>query len=334
MGQESTDIDNLEKDLKVEENAEVKKNNEEMMEGQKEQKKKIKKDISRENKMQIREFLDFLEYEKGSSQSTVDGYNRDLVQFFLFVEKNYDEIEERNVFEYIEYINEKLKKNSVSRKVSAIKTFYKFCYLNKAVKKDPAGMVKSLKREHRLPEILTLEEMKKIIDNCPSTPEGMQNMLIIKFLIATGARISEILNLEIKDLENKEYEFIEVLGKDSKYRIVPIYDNFENEIKNYLDVYRSKLKNAKNSFKIFPNTRREKFWKDLKIIAKDARIEKNVYPHIFKYSIAAILFENSVDISIVQEILGHATIITAEVYPHFEKDELKMIYNNIKLGDD
>ena len=316
MGQESIGIDNLKR------------------KNQEKQEKKIKKDISFENKMQISEFLDFLKYEKGSSKSTADGYNRDLVQFFLFVEKNYDEIEERNVFEYIEYINEKLKKNSVSRKVSAIKTFYKFCYLNKAVKKDPAGMVKSLKREHRLPEILTLEEMKKIIDNCPSTPEGMQNMLIIKFLIATGARISEILNLEIKDLENKEYEFIKVLGKDSKYRIVPIYDNFENEIKNYLDVYRSKLKNAKNSFKIFPNTRREKFWKDLKIIAKHARIEKNVYPHIFKYSIAAILLENSVDISIVQEILGHATIITAEVYPHFEKDELKMIYNNIKLGDD
>ena len=316
MGQESIGIDNLKR------------------KNQEKQEKKIKKDISFENKMQIREFLDFLKYEKGSSKSTADGYNRDLVQFFLFVEKNYDEIEERNVFEYIEYINEKLKRNSVSRKVSAIKTFYKFCYLNKAVKKDPAGMVKSLKREHRLPEILTLEEMKKIIDNCPSTPEGMQNMLIIKFLIATGARISEILNLEIKDLENKEYEFIKVLGKDSKYRIVPIYDNFGNEIKNYLDVYRSKLKNAKNSFKIFPNTRREKFWKDLKIIAKDARIEKNVYPHIFKYSIAAILLENSVDISIVQEILGHATIITAEVYPHFKKDELKMIYNNIKLGDD
>ena len=316
MGQESIGIDNLKR------------------KNQEKQEKKIKKDISFENKMQIREFLDFLKYEKGSSKSTADGYNRDLVQFFLFVEKNYDEIEERNVFEYIEYINEKLKRNSVSRKVSTIKTFYKFCYLNKAVKKDPAGMVKSLKREHRSPEILTLEEMKKIIDNCPSTPEGMQNMLIIKFLIATGARISEILNLEIKDLENKEYEFIKVLGKDSKYRIVPIYDYFENEIKNYLDVYRSKLKNAKKSFKIFPNTRREKFWKDLKIIAKYARIEKNVYPHIFKYSIAAILLENSVDISIVQEILGHATIITAEVYPHFEKDELKMIYNNIKLGDD
>ena len=74
-------------------------------------------------------------------------------------------------------------------------------------------MVKSLKREHRLPEILTIEEMKRIVDNCPSTPKGMQNRLIIKFLIVTGARISEILNLEIKDVENQEYEFIKVLGK-------------------------------------------------------------------------------------------------------------------------
>ena len=95
-------------------------------------------------------------------------------------------------------------------------------------------------------------------------------------MIATGARISEILNLEIKDLENKNYEFIKVLGKDSKYRIVPIYDSLENEIKNYLDVYRPKLKNANDSFKIFPNARREKFWKDLKNIAKNAGIEKNV----------------------------------------------------------
>ena len=334
MGQESTGIDNLEKDLKVEENTEVKKNNEEMMEGQKEQKKKIKKDISRENKMQIREFLDFLEYEKGSSQSTVNGYNRDLVQFFLFVEKNYNEIEEHDVFDYIEYIGEKLRKNSALRKISVIKTFYKFCYLNKVVKKDPTGMVKSLKREHRLPEILTIEEMKRIVDNCPYTPKGMQNRLIIKFLIVTGARISEILNLEIKDVENQEYEFIKVLGKGSKYQIIPIYDSLENEIKNYLAVYRPKLKNANNSFKMFPNTRREKFWKDLKTIAKDTGIEKNVYPHIFRHSLTTILLGNGADIRVVQEILGHANITTTEVYTHVEKSKLKMIYNNIKLGDD
>ena len=172
------------------------------------------------------------------------------------------------------------------------------------------------------------------MDNCPHTTEGMQNKLIIKILIATGARISEILNLEIKDVENQDYEFIKVLGKGSKYRIIPIYDSLENEIKNYLTIYRPKLKNASESFKIFPNTRREKFWKDLKIIAKNTKIEKNVYPHIFRHSLATILLGNGADVRIVQEILGHANITTTEIYTHVEKSKLKMIYDNIKLGDD
>ena len=334
MGQKSIDIENVENGnldlIKSISNTEEKNNetnSEEKIKGK-------KKKISRENKMQIREFLDFLEFEKGSSQNTVTGYNRDLIQFFLFVQKNFSEIEEKDIFKYIEKLNEKLRRNSVLRKVSALKTFYKFCYLNRDVEKDPTGMVKTLKREQRLPEILTLKEMKQIVDNCPHTPEGMQNKLIIKILIATGARISEILNLEIKDVENQDYEFIKVLGKGSKYRIIPIYDSLENEIKNYLTIYRPKLKNASESFKIFPNTRREKFWKDLKTIAKNAKIEKNVYPHIFRHSLATILLGNGADVRIVQEILGHANITTTEIYTHVEKSKLKMIYDNIKLGDD
>ncbi len=334
MGQKSTDIENLKKENSdlAENIFDNKEKNDEsnLEEGEKSEKKKI----SRENKMQIREFLDFLEFEKGSSQNTITGYNRDLTQFFLFVQKNFFDVEEKDIFSYIEKLNEKLRRNSVLRKVSALKTFYKFCYLNKDVDKDPTGMVKTLKREQRLPEILTLQEMKQIVDNCPHTPEGMQNKLIIKILIATGARVSEILNLEIKDVENQDYEFIKVLGKGSKYRIIPIYDSLENEIKNYLTIYRPKLKNASESFKIFPNTRREKFWKDLKKIAKNAKIEKNVYPHIFRHSLATILLGNGADVRIVQEILGHANITTTEIYTHVEKSKLKMIYNNIKLGDD
>ena len=334
MGQKSVDIKNLEKgnsDLTKSFSEIEEKDSEDNLE---EEIKGKKKKISRENKMQIREFLDFLEFEKGSSQNTVTGYNRDLIQFFLFVQKNFSEIEERDIFEYIEKLNEKLRRNSVLRKVSALKTFYKFCYLNKDVEKDPTGMVKTLKREQKLPEILTLKEMKQIVDNCPHTPEGMQNKLIIKILIATGARISETLNLEVKDVETQDYEFIKVLGKGSKYRIIPIYDSLENEIKNYLTIYRPKLKNASESFKIFPNTRREKFWKDLKTIAKNAKIEKNVYPHIFRHSLATILLGNGADVRIVQEILGHANITTTEIYTHVEKSKLKMIYDNIKLGDD
>lgn len=333
MGQKSTDIDNLKKKKLNSDKENLEKERDSNVKSSESSKNNDKK-ITRENKMQIREFLDFLEYEKGSSQNTITGYNRDLIQFFLFVKKDFSKVKEQDIFDYVEYISEKLRRNSILRKVSAIKTFYRFCYLNKAIKKDPTGMVKSLKREHRLPEILTLKEMKQIVDNCPHTPEGMQNKLIIKILIATGSRISETLNLEIKDVENQDYEFIKVLGKGSKYRIIPIYDSLENEIKNYLAIYRPKLKNASESFRIFPNTRREKFWKDLKIIAKNAGIEKNVYPHIFRHSLATILLGNGADVRIVQEILGHSNITTTEIYTHVEKSKLKMIYNNIKLGDD
>ena len=203
MGQKSINLKNMAKEnSNLTEH--ISKTEEKNNENNSKSKKNVqKKKISRENKTQIREFLDFLEFEKGSSKNTITGYNRDLLQFFLFAQKNFSEIEEKDIFEYIENLNEKLRRNSVLRKVSALKTFYKFCYLNKDVEKDPTGMIKTLKREQRLPEILTLKEMKQIVDNCPHTPEGMQNKLIIKILIATGARISETLNLEIKDVMAK-----------------------------------------------------------------------------------------------------------------------------------
>ncbi len=292
------------------------------------------KKIKRENNLKIQEFLDFLKYEKGSSDNTLSGYKRDLKQFFLSVEKNIEKVDESDIYTYIEKLKKKLKRNSVLRKVSAIRTFFRFCYLNKIVNHDPTNMIRGLKREKKLPEVLTLKEIQKIIDNCNHTPEGMQNKMVIKLLIATGARISEILNLEIKNIESQEYEFVKVLGKGSKYRLIPIYDSLEKEIKDYLENYRSQLKNANKNFKLFPNMSREKFWKTLKKISRDAGIEKNVYPHIFRHSLATILLGNGADIRIVQEILGHSNIATTEIYTHVEKSTLKKIYNSIKLGDD
>lgn len=297
--------------------------------------KKIKDEkITKKNNVYIKEFLDYLSLEKGSSINTVQGYERDLKLFLNFVNKEVEKVEEEDIYEYIENISENLKRNSVLRKISSIKTFYRFCYLNKMVKTDPTGMIKSLKREKRLPEVLTLKEVKMIIDNCNHSPEGMRDKLIIKLLIATGARISEILNLKIRDVETQNYEFIKVLGKGSKYRVVPIYDGLEKEIQNYIQNVRYKLKEADENFKLFPGVRRENFWKKLKKVAKDAGIEKNVYPHIFRHSVATVLLSNGADIRIVQEILGHANITTTEVYTHVEKSQLKKLYDKIKIGDD
>ena len=325
MGQKSADIDNSEKKLEI---SEKKKLN--LIKDNFDKKSKI----SVKNQMQLKNFLEFLKFEKRSSQNTLNGYNRDLTQFFLFAKKDFSEIGEKEISSYIDNLNKKLRKNSVLRKVSVLKTFYKFCYLNKLITKDPAGIIKNLKREYQPPETLTLEEIKQIVDNCPNTPAGMQNRLIIKLLIVTGAMISEILNLKIKDIENQHDKFIKTLGKNSKYQIKLIDNSFEIEIKNYLEIYRPKLKNANESLKIFPDIRREKFWKNLKIIAQNAKIEKNVYPHIFRNSLVGILSEANADICIIQEILGKVNITTAKIKKNVEKSKLKMIYNNIKLGDD
>ena len=325
MGQKSADIDNSEKKLEISEKEKLN-----LIKDNFDKKSKI----SVKNQMQLKNFLEFLKFEKRSSQNTLNGYNRDLTQFFLFSKKDFSEIGEKEISSYIDNLNKKLRKNSVLRKVSVLKTFYKFCYLNKLITKDPAGMIKNLKREYQPPETLTLEEIKHIVDNCPNTPAGMQNRLIIKLLIVTGAMISEILNLKIKDIENQYDKFIKTLGKNSKYQIKLIDNSFEIEIKNYLEIYRPKLKNANESLKIFPDIRREKFWKNLKIIAQNAKIEKNVYPHIFRNSLVGILSEANADICIIQEILGKVNITTAKIKKNVEKSKLKMIYNNIKLGDD
>ena len=325
MGQKSADIDNSEKKLEISEKEKLN-----LIKDNFDKKSKI----SVKNQMQLKNFLEFLKFEKRSSQNTLNGYNRDLTQFFLFVKKDFSEIGEKEISSYIDNLNKKLRKNSVLRKVSVLKTFYKFCYLNKLITKDPAGIIKNLKREYQPPETLTLEEIKQIVDNCSNTPAGMQNRLIIKLLIVTGAMISEILNLKIKDVENQHDKFIKTLGKNSKYQIKLIDNSFEIEIKNYLEIYRPKLKNANESLKIFPDIRREKFWKNLKIIAQNAKIEKNVYPHIFRNSLVGILSEANADICIIQEILGKVNITTAKIKKNVEKSKLKMIYNNIKLGDD
>lgn len=294
----------------------------------------MNKEIKKKNNLYVREFLDYLRYEKGSSENTISGYERDLRIFLDYISEDVEKIDESKIYEYIENISNTLKRNSVLRKISSIRTFYKFCYLNKMIEEDPTGMLKSLKREKRLPEILTLKEVKLIIDNCNHTPEGNRDRLIIKLLIATGARISEILNLKIRDVENQDYEFIKVLGKGSKYRIIPIYDSLEREIKSYIKNDRIYLKGADETFKLFPNIRRENFWRRLKEITKNIGIEKNVYPHIFRHSVATVLLSNGADIRIVQEILGHSNISTTEIYTHVEKSDLKKIYNKIKIGDE
>ena len=299
-----------------------------------------------ENRTIVLEFLDYLKDEKGNSENTLEGYHRDLNIFFKNTSKNFTEINSEDIISYVDKISKTIKRNTTLRKIASLRSFYRFCYVNKYIKENPTESLKDLKRESRLPGVLNLQEIKEIIDAIPHTPEGNKDRLIIKILVATGARISEVLELKIKDVENQDYEFIRVLGKGSKYRLIPIYSELENEIKDYIENDRkllmqhmkeeekNKMKKADNGYRLFLNTRRENFWKKLKEYAENAKINKNVYPHIFRHSVATMLLNNGADIRIVQEILGHVNISTTEIYTHVGKRELKDIYNRVKIGDD
>lgn len=284
--------------------------------------------------VEIKAFLDYLKFEKGNSDNTIKSYNIDLKNFFDYLEKNIKEVNTEDIYEYIEYLKGKYVYNTVIRKVSCIKSLFKFCYMEKLIDKDPSNKIKNLNKEKRLPEILTLEEIKKIINSFDHTPENKRNQMICKMLIATGARISEILNLEIKNVENTDFEFVKVFGKGSKYRYIPIYPELENELKEYINVYRSQLKSSVGSFLLFPGIRRENFWKVLNKHALNVGIEKKIHPHLFRHSTATLLLENGADIRMVQEILGHASIKTTEIYTHVEKSTLKKIYESVKIGEE
>ncbi|MDK9581085.1 site-specific tyrosine recombinase/integron integrase [Sneathia sanguinegens] len=286
------------------------------------------------NYVSLNEFLDYLRLEKGSSEKTIQSYRKDLTIFFEKINKKYTEVVKEDIYKYIENMKEKYKYNSVQRKISSLKSYYKFLYVNKYISTDPTNTVKAMKKKKRLPDILTEEELKKIIDTFNHEAKNVRDRLILELLIATGARISEIVNLEVKDIEDSDYRYIRVLGKGSKYRYIPIYEQIAKKLKEYIYKERLELIENKRDFRLFPRASREQFYKVLKEHSKSCNIEKHVHPHMIRHTVATILLKNGADIRSVQEILGHAGITTTEIYTHVEKSKLKKIYDKIKIGDD
>ncbi|VWL85151.1 tyrosine-type recombinase/integrase [Oceanivirga miroungae] len=290
--------------------------------------------MNSETNVLVVEFLDYLKIEKGLSENTVKSYRVDLYEFFKIISKSYEKIEKEDIYTYIDNMRNKFKNNTVQRKVSAVKTFFKYLYMNKKIKKDPLNTIKLMKKETRLPEIIDEEEFNKIIETFNHNPKDVRDKLILKLLMASGARISEIVNLDVSNIKDNDYRYIKVLGKGSKYRFIPIYDKIADEIKEYIEKEREEIKSSKKDYKLFPGASRTTFYLKLREKAKNAGINKNVHPHTIRHSVASLLLKNGLDIRYVQELLGHSSITTTEHYTHVEKSKLKSIYDNVGLGDD
>lgn len=231
---------------------------------------------------------------------------------------------------FVEWINDKgVSPRTQARTISGIKSFYRYLLMEGKVTNDPTTLLESPKIGRKLPDVLTIEEIDLMIDTVElNKAEGQRNKAMLETLYSCGLRVSELVNLKISNL-SFEQGYIKVEGKSNKERLVPVSEKAIDEINKYLDVYRKTLKISKDSEDIlFLNRRGKKLsrvmiFTIIKNLALKAGFEKKISPHTFRHSFATHLINGGADLRAVQEMLGHESILTTEIYTHLDRDYLK-----------
>lgn len=286
-------------------------------------------------------YLQFIRLEKGLLKNSVVSYKNDLERYLKFIAqdlriKDLAGISLNHIEQYLEELSAMdLSVSSIARNVSSIRNFHEFAVVEKLAEANPAELIELPKKAQKLPEVLTPTEVTKILD-IPNreTDAGIRNGAILECLYATGMRVSELVNLEMDNLFF-EIGFIRVIGKGNKERLVPVGEVAQTALEHYIEVVRPRFQNEKNpqkaNNKIFLNQRggplsRMSIWNIVNDAAEQAGITKNVYPHIFRHSFATHLLEGGADLRAVQEMLGHSSIITTEIYTHVDRSLLHQVH--------
>ena len=280
-------------------------------------------------------FKSYLQLERGLSENTITAYLHDTDLFFNFLENNKPELTIKQITlghlrEFVQYINDMgLGSYSQSRVISGIKSFFNFLVLEKEIETSPATLLESPKLGLKLPVVFTAEEMKKIIETVDlSEPEGERNKAILEILYGCGLRVSELINLKLSYLHLNE-DIILVTGKGDKQRLVPIGKAAKKQLLTYITKVRVGINPQKGAEDIvFLNRRGGKLSRQMVFImvrkqAEKAGIHKTISPHTFRHSFATHLVQNGADLRAVQELLGHVSITTTEIYTHLNVNDLK-----------
>lgn len=281
-------------------------------------------------------FLNYISVERGLSNNTIISYKEDLGIFIEFLKskgiENILKIKRDDVSAFLLSQRDKgISASSVSRRLAAIKSFYRFLLRERIILEDPTSLVDSPKLWKKIPETLSLNEVESLL----SSPSGndmqaIRDKAILETLYATGMRVSEASNLKLSNI-NLQVGFLRCIGKGNKERVVPLGKKAAASIKKYIHESRTGLLNEKESDFIFLNRfgerlSRQSIWKMIKHYAKEAQIKKSIKPHILRHSFATHLLERGADLRSVQEMLGHANISTTQIYTHINKDRLKSIH--------
>ncbi|MGD9604559.1 MAG: site-specific tyrosine recombinase XerD [Bacilli bacterium] len=285
----------------------------------------------------LNEYLYYLSGELNLSINTRNGYERDIKQYLEYLGKyrmrvDPNDITVEDIRQFLATLKRKQNSNgTLSRKLSAIKSFHRFLFQEKYVKMNVAKLLTSPKKVKKLPIILSIEEIDILLSNLKTdNPLNHRNKAMIELAYSSGLRVSELINLQFKDL-HLEMGFLDILGKGQKTRIVPIGEQAVALLKSYLSLARPKLlSNHQNDF-IFlthfgkPMTR-QSFFIIIKDCAKQAGITKPISPHKLRHSFASHLLARGIDLRFIQELLGHEDISTTEIYTHIYNARIKDLY--------
>jgi integrase/recombinase XerD len=281
----------------------------------------------------ILDYKKYLRIERGLSANTYEAYLQDIAKLKKFVEQNYPgitplKVTPQIIADFVMHLASLYEARTQARIISGIKSFYSYLLYDGKIKEDPTVLVEMPKLGSKLPVVLSVEEIDRMIEAIDlSKPEGHRNKAIIETLYGCGLRVSELVNLKISNV-NFDEKYLRVFGKGSKERIVPINNKALNEIKIYLDNYRKKMIVRKgNEDILFLNRRGAKLTRFMinaivKDLAQKAGINKNVTPHTFRHSFATHLIQGGADLRVVQEMLGHESILTTEIYTHLDRNFL------------
>lgn len=283
----------------------------------------------------IKDYTYYLQFEKAFSENTISAYIADINKLAQYLELNNINalpvnIENSHIKQFLEWAYDLgMTSKSQARVLSGIKSFFKFLVLDDIIETNPATFIDTPRIEKKLPTFLSLIEIDKIIESIDLTKaEGQRNKAIIETLYSCGLRVSELINMKLSH-SYFDKQFIKITGKGDKQRLVPISNSAIIEIKKYFAEYRNNLKIKPDSEDIvFLNRRggqltRVMIFTIVKQLVKIANIKKNVSPHTFRHSFASHLIEGGADLRAIQEMLGHESITTTEIYTHLDREYLR-----------
>lgn len=279
---------------------------------------------------EIEKYLDYLKYERRYSNNTIKSYTLELELFSDHFNNQILNLSKDQIKNYLNNYSKNQKSSSIAHKLTVLKNFYLYLVSINILTKNPCMGIKMPKKEMLLPKYLTIEEVDKLLDVEINNIYDYRDKTMLEVMYATGTRVSELINLKFNNLNLSE-DYIRIMGKGSKERIVPLDDICLEILTNYINEYRPQILKNKTSEYLFINCygkplSRQSFFKFIKKECLKKNILKDISPHTIRHSFATHLLNNGADLRIIQELLGHSDISSTQIYTHLLNDKIKKDY--------